>query len=355
MLSKQEVIVKLSDEELVAKLQALGIKENETTIEVLQHLAEVDRRKLYLPAGYSSLFSYCTQGALRYSEPAAQRRISCARAIAQIPELLPLLLNKELSLSTLSLASNVLSAENKTEVLALIRGKTRRETEELLSRYHPRPKPREVIKPLAAVSQLKRQETPAIASLFEAPAKSVASPEKPQENLFTSAREGRTEDRNTEHKEEVKPLAVEQRYEIRFSINSELKQKLDKARVLLSGKYPRGAGLEDVLGEALELLLEKKSPEQRSKRREERRAKKLGREQTKQSSPAKPSRHIPQELRDQVHQRDGGCCAFVGSDGRRCAERFNLTLHHVKPFANITYCPVSTFRNSCSLPVSSAW
>ena len=60
-----------------------------------------------------------------------------------------LLLNKELSLSTLSLASNVLNAENKMEVIVLIRAKTRREAEELLARYHPRPKPREVIKPLA--------------------------------------------------------------------------------------------------------------------------------------------------------------------------------------------------------------
>jgi len=203
--------------------------------------------------------------------------------------------------------------------------------QELLARYHPRPKPREVIKPLAAaktlVPQVKRQKSAVVASLFEA----AASPEKPQESLFTSAREGKREDR--ENKEEAQPLAVEQRYEIRFSINSELKQKLDKARILLSGKYPRGAALEDVLGEALELLLEKKSPEQRSKRREARKAKKLGHEQAKQSEPAKPSRHIPQELRDEVYQRDGGCCAFVGTNGRRCAERFDLEVHHLQPRA----------------------
>jgi len=186
MLSNQEVLLKLSDQELIGKLHELSVKENEATVEMVLHLAEVDRRKLYLPAGYSSLFSYCTQSALRYSEPAAQRRISCARAAAKFPELVPLLINKELTLSTLSLAANTLTGENKAELLMLICGKSKREVEEVITRYNPRPKPKEVVKPLTALPG-KVKET-GVASLFDTAA---TSPRKPQGLLVTFPGEGK--------------------------------------------------------------------------------------------------------------------------------------------------------------------
>jgi hypothetical protein len=34
-----------------------------------------------------------------------------------------------------------------------------------------------------------------------------------------------------------------------------------------------------------------------------------------------------------VNRRDGGRCAFLARDGRRCAERKFLEWHHVKPYA----------------------
>ena len=45
-----------------------------------------------------------------------------------------------------------------------------------------------------------------------------------------------------------------------------------------------------------------------------------------------PSRHIPAAVRRAVWRRDGGCCAFVGTEGR-CGERAFLELHHVEPYA----------------------
>ena len=126
MITNYQTITTLSNEELLFNLESLGYKENETTVEILLHLAEVEQRKLHVAAGYPSLFSYCVQGRLRYSEPAANRRISSARALSQFPELLPLLLSKELTLTTLSLASKILSEGNKELVIAAIRGKTRR-------------------------------------------------------------------------------------------------------------------------------------------------------------------------------------------------------------------------------------
>jgi hypothetical protein len=50
--------------------------------------------------------------------------------------------------------------------------------------------------------------------------------------------------------------------------------------------------------------------------------------------PTRPgSRHVPSDVRRVVWKRNGGCCAFVAKDGRRCAERGGLELHHIDPYA----------------------
>ncbi|MGH2453910.1 MAG: HNH endonuclease [bacterium] len=45
------------------------------------------------------------------------------------------------------------------------------------------------------------------------------------------------------------------------------------------------------------------------------------------------SRHIPAAVRRAVWRRDGGCCAFVSRQGRRCAEGGFLEFHHIAPYA----------------------
>jgi HNH endonuclease len=49
---------------------------------------------------------------------------------------------------------------------------------------------------------------------------------------------------------------------------------------------------------------------------------------------ARPSRYIPREVKRVVWERDGAQCAFVSSEGRRCAERTFLEFHHVQPYAH---------------------
>ena len=75
----------LSDDALVARLSALVEKERTATTELIVTLAEFDRRKLYLGAGSSSLFTYCTE-VLHLSEHAAYNRIEAARTAARSPE-----------------------------------------------------------------------------------------------------------------------------------------------------------------------------------------------------------------------------------------------------------------------------
>ena len=131
-------IMNLTDNELLSSLQELSIKENKTTVEILLHLAEVEKRKSYAASGFSSLFAYCVKGPLRYSESAALRRISSARLAARYPELVDLLLLRELSISTLSLVASVIEDGNKEEVLNAVRGKSRREVDLYLASLRPK-------------------------------------------------------------------------------------------------------------------------------------------------------------------------------------------------------------------------
>jgi hypothetical protein len=116
----------LSDHDLVAAVNSLARCEREATASLLAHLAEVDARRLYLAAGFSSLFTYCCT-VLHLSEPAAYNRIEAARAARKFPIVLPMLSDGALSLATVRLLSSHLTAQNHKDLLAAAAGKSKRE------------------------------------------------------------------------------------------------------------------------------------------------------------------------------------------------------------------------------------
>ena len=91
--------------ELIQSLVDLNKRERASSADILLHLIEVEQRKLHLEYGHSSLFSYACKE-LHYSEPAAHRRTSSARCIERIPELYPMLLAGEVSLTILPANQN---------------------------------------------------------------------------------------------------------------------------------------------------------------------------------------------------------------------------------------------------------
>src|SRR5688500_4890037 len=92
----------LRDDELLARVEALATRERGATAELVAHLAELDVRKLHVPAGYSSLFTYCCDS-LRLSEHAAYNRIQAARAARRFPIVLDLLAEGAVNLTTVKL------------------------------------------------------------------------------------------------------------------------------------------------------------------------------------------------------------------------------------------------------------
>ena len=91
------------DGDLLARLEMLAGTERESLVDVVAHLATLDRRPgLYAARGFGSLFSYCTQ-ALRLSEDAACTRIDAARTCRRFPVILDLLASGEVTLTTVRL------------------------------------------------------------------------------------------------------------------------------------------------------------------------------------------------------------------------------------------------------------
>src|SRR5436190_15587697 len=80
VLQEDMQVSALSDRSLVASLKRLVAREREVVADVIEHLAEVDARQLFLDYPCSSLSAYCVQ-ALGYSEYSAAHRVTAARLV----------------------------------------------------------------------------------------------------------------------------------------------------------------------------------------------------------------------------------------------------------------------------------
>jgi len=287
-------IKKLSDKMLLSSLDCLVRKDRETTIEILLHLLEMEKRRLHIELGFPSLFAYVTKK-LGYSEPAANRRIRAARAIRDFPEILEMLRSGEATLTTVCLFSRILSKENKNMLLPQLRNASREAAEAIVAYHCPQIALEEQIKPIVLA---------AIAS-GKCNSKVIEKTEEPVES-------------------------GEKFYELRFSVPEDTFEALSTVQSLRSSKKPNGEPLAELFTELLDGYLEKHDPERRVARRAKKGAvKRVAKVKTKQ----KASRYIPADVRDEVLSRDGGRCCYLAEDGTRCSSRWNLQLDHIKPFA----------------------
>ena len=135
---KIEIPSNLSDDELVSQLKSLARAECDATARLVAHLAELDTRRLYRAAGFSSLFTYCCE-VLRLSEPAAYNRIEVARTARRFPVILAMLGEGSLSLATVRLLASHLTAENLPRLLDAAKGKSKRQVEVMLVGFFQKP------------------------------------------------------------------------------------------------------------------------------------------------------------------------------------------------------------------------
>ena len=135
----------LSDSHVLSRIRELVRQERDTTLLVLEHLNEIERRRLHLKRGFQSLYDYCTSG-LGYSSSAAHRRIQTARCVARFPAVSDLLQKNEVNLSTITQVYRNLTEDNHGELLSRIRGRSQREVEAILAEYQPGALPRDRVR-----------------------------------------------------------------------------------------------------------------------------------------------------------------------------------------------------------------
>ena len=110
----------LTDETLLADTLILVRREKETSLEILHHLLEIERRKLFVELKCSSLFDYCVR-VLGYSEGAAQRRISSARLMGKSEEVEKALEAGEVNLTQLSIMGSIKKEKPETLIKDLLK------------------------------------------------------------------------------------------------------------------------------------------------------------------------------------------------------------------------------------------
>jgi hypothetical protein len=374
----------LSNRALIARVKYFARCERAATAQLVAHLVEFDERRLYLPEGCSSLFTYCTQ-VLNLSEHAAYSRIEATRAARRFPEVIVRLADGSVHLTGIVLIGPHLTMGNHRDLLQACTHKSRREIEVLIARLKPLPPVPSSIRRLPAPRENEGSGKPDAASSERTPA--VSELELSDQSLLTiepasAAGETTTQivtaqpDRSAPapavagaspaasasspptppappHRAVVSPLSPGH-FRVQFTASAETYEKLQRLRELLRHQVLDGDPA-IVIDLALTTLLEKVSrrkyaaivspragkagarregsPGNRPEAQQPSGGAEVVRGQSPEAQPRQPSRHIPAQVRRIVWLRDEGQCAFRCSDGRRCEERNRLEFHHVRPHA----------------------
>ena len=331
----------LTDAALLRDLGALVSRDRGITASLLAHIAEVDARRLYVPAGYASMFAYCVEQ-LRLSEDAAYKRIQAARAARRFPALFGALTEGRLHLTAIGLLAPHLNAENVAELMAAATHQGNAQIRQFLARRFPEMAPAPgttSIRPVAVRPSPASAASPMEIDLLQLAPEQAASvlPQLAPEQVGAAAKPvaappGATAQVASEQAVEL--------FRLHVTIGQGTHAKLRYAQALLGHAVPSG-DLEQVLDRALDALIEKCQKRKFA---------------AAASTPSRPrprpqqgrrKRHVPAPVRRAVWERDQGRCTFVGTSGRRCGERKLLEFDHVDPVARGGQATVERMRLRC--------
>jgi len=137
-MKRTDALTSFSDDELLRRLSDLLGRSRRDEADLVAHIGEVDRRRLYAREASPSMFAYCTE-VLHLSEAEAYLRIAAARASREHPLLLTMLADGRLHLTAIAKLAPHLTLENREALLKRAAHKSRREIEELVAELSPRP------------------------------------------------------------------------------------------------------------------------------------------------------------------------------------------------------------------------
>jgi 5-methylcytosine-specific restriction endonuclease McrA len=136
----------LTDESLHNGAQKFALAEQEALINLLRHLLEIDRRRLFSTFKCGSLFEYVVSE-LNYPEDRAVRRISAMRLLRDVPEIEKQVTDGDLSLTNIVMAQtlfakerkagNEYTSEQKIKVLSSLENQSTREAKKIIREINP--------------------------------------------------------------------------------------------------------------------------------------------------------------------------------------------------------------------------
>jgi hypothetical protein len=324
----------LSDARLLCGLKDLVARDRITTAELLAHIAEVDARKLYLPAACPSMYAYCVQE-LHLSEDAAYKRIQAARSARQFPAIFKAVADGRLHLSAVVMLGPCLTPENAAELLAAAALKPKAEIEAFLARRFPRSELLPMVERFPTEPRVGSGQTN---EALSAPLTSTgcldSGIDSSSTGLSLELAPGRVGSRAPRSK--VEPQAHD-RYAFHLTMDQHTYDRFRYAQALLGHQAPSGE-IGEVFERALDALID---------RLERRKFAATNRPGPRRPHPSSNPRHIPAEVRRAVWERDQGQCTFVSDVGKRCSSRTRLEFDHIEPLARGGEASVSGIRLRC--------
>jgi hypothetical protein len=103
-----------SNLELFDQFKQLMQLENRTKAQIVEYVREIERRKLYIEHGFTSLFLFLTKG-MGYAVASAQRRMDSARLLDAVPDLKEDLESGALNLTQISMVAQSIRQKRKEE------------------------------------------------------------------------------------------------------------------------------------------------------------------------------------------------------------------------------------------------
>jgi len=311
----------LSDAALVRRLSELVVRDRVVTAALLAHIAEVDARRLYVPAGYPSMHAYCVD-ALHLSEGAAYKRIWAARTAREFPALLPALAEGRLHLAAICLLAPHLTPQDADELIAAAEHRRKSEIERFLADRFPLAGGAKTMRSQDAVTPLPRtQQSPGTVDTLLQELGAELSP-----GTVESAQPGA----------EAPPTPA-RKFALYLTIDERTHDKLRRAQALLSHAVPSG-DLAQVVDRALDVLIE---------RLEKRKFAATARPRRGANAKTPHARNVPAQVRRAVWERDACRCTFIGDRGQRCPARKLLEFDHIDPVARGGRASVDRMRLRC--------
>jgi hypothetical protein len=374
----------IPDEQLLTSVRKLVAKSNLALAELLAHLGEVEARGLHRSRACASLYTYCVYE-LRMSEDAAFRRAKAARFVRRFPELFDRIAKGELHLTGLLMLGPHLDCPERAEILERARFRSKREIEKLVARIDPKPPVPGLVVPLGPAPARTTSDLPP-GSVLGWPVRELPDGDRPadwienevddpgeadQAGPHGAAVEGNgATGEATSEPGDLRPI----RFKVQFTATQEYVDTMNEALDFLSHEM-RTRDVAELHARAMKALVAelrkkkcaetdrpraKSAPledatvqsrpeaESRNEPAESRPAPAEpppagddvaplsaapARQTARQAARAKRTRYIAAAVRREVWDRDGGRCAYVDAEGRRCAETARLDVHHKFPHA----------------------